>query len=516
MEDRKQSSSDLGKRVFRGTIVIVFVSVLAKLSAFLAEAINAAFLGTTYQSDAFYMVSSIQQVIYPMLSIGIWKVFLPIYKDKITQNDRDGAFRIADQMISFFTLVSLAAVALLILLAGPVVSLVAPGFQGETRRICIELVRISAPMYVFIVAAAIYASMLQCHNKFFGSQIREVASHLPVILAALLFYRRFGIRAMAVALILGGALRLLVELPFVDWGYRFRPDLHFGGPEFKLMLKRLPSALLSEGVQQINTLIDRAMASMFPEGAVSGMNYGHRLTNVFSGLLSSAVSTALFPQMVELISQRKERELSRLITKILNIFVLMMVPVTIACVLFSRDLVVAVFERGAFREESVALTSGVFTFYSLGLLFVASSTVVSNVFYGFGDTRTPLVIGIFNMVINVILNLTLSHFMGVNGLALATSLAAMIALAIRLFFVRRYATLDWQALGIGFAKVLLASLIACGGAYGLVTVLGLGVYLRLAVAAAVGILLYLVAVKLLRVAEMEDLVKILRRKIKKS
>ena len=29
------------------------------------------------------------------------------------------------------------------------------------------------------IAAAVYASMLQCHNKFFGSQIREVATHIP-------------------------------------------------------------------------------------------------------------------------------------------------------------------------------------------------------------------------------------------------------------------------------------------------------------------------------------------------
>ena len=510
------SASNAGKRVFRGTIIIIFVSVLAKLSAFLSEAINAAYMGTTFESDAYYMVAGVQQVIYPMLSIGIWNVFLPIYKDKITQNDREGAFRLADEMISFFTLVSGAAVILLIVLSKPLVSLVAPGFEGETRELCIELVRISAPMYIFIIAAAIYASMLQCHNKFFGSQIREVASHVPVILAAVFCYHRFGIRAMAIALIVGGLARLLVELPFVDWGYRFRPNFHFKGAEFALMLRRLPSALLSAGIQQINALIDRAMASSFPAGAVSGMNYGHRLTNVFSGLLSSAVSTALFPQMVELISRKEKEELNRLLVKILNIFMLLMVPVTLACTLFSRDLVVAVFERGAFQESSVALTSGVFTFYSLGLLFVACSTVVSNVFYGFGDTRTPLIIGIFTMVINVALNLTLSRFMGVNGLALATSLSAIISLGIRLIVVRKYVQLNWKTLTLTFGKVLIASVIACGAAYALGMMLNLNVYLRLLTAAFVGALLYATAVKLLHVREVTDVLALLRRKLKRG
>ncbi len=516
MKAQSTFTNGMGKRLFRGTIVILFVSVLAKLSAFLSEAVNAAYLGTTYQSDAYYMVASIQQVLYPMLSVGIWKVFLPIYKDKLTQGERGAADALADKMICFFTLISLAAVALLIVFAGPVVSLVAPGFEGETRRLCIELVRISSPMYVFIIAAAIYASMLQCHNKFFGSQIREVATHVPVILAAVLFYPRFGIRAMAAALIAGGLLRLLVELPFANWGYRFRPDFHFKGSEFALMLRRLPSALLSEGVQQINILIDRAMASMFPEGAVSGMNYGHRLTNVFSGLLSSAVATALFPQMVELISQKKREELNKLLTKILSIFMLLMIPVTVGCQLFGRDLVIAVFERGAFQQESVALTAGVFSFYSLGLLFVACSTVISNVFYGFGDTRTPLIIGLINMGINVALNLTLAHFMGVNGLALATSLAAMISLGLRMFFVQKYVRFEGKQLAMTFGKVLLASVAACGAAWFAVSLVAMNVYLRLLAAAAIGVILYFLCVKLLRVREMEDLVKLLLRKGKKS
>jgi murein biosynthesis integral membrane protein MurJ len=367
-------------------------------------------------------------------------------------------------------------------------------------------------MYLFIVAAAIYAVMLQCHNKFFGSQIREVASHLPSILAAILLYRRFGIRVMALALVAGGLLRLLIELPFVDWGYRYKPDFRFKGEEFGLMLKRLPSALLSEGVHQINALIDKSMASSLPEGAVSALNYGNRLCNVFSGLLSSAISTALFPQMVELISREKRRELSGLLTKILNLFLFLMVPVTIACVLFSNDLVSAVYERGAFQAESTLLTSGVFTFYSLGVLFAASSAVVSNVFYGFGDTKTPLLISIFHMFVNVGLNLWLSRLLGVKGLALATSLSAAMTYGIRLVLVKKNVSLDWKSMLGTCAKTLLASALSCGAAYAAASLAGMNVFLRLILAAATAVPLYLAAAKLMRVQALSDLLGLLRKK----
>lgn len=510
------SLSHTGKKIFRGTVIIILVSVLAKFSAFLSEAINAAYLGTTYQSDAYYMVSSIIIGVCPVLSVAVWKVFLPVYKGKLAQNDQAGADSMANKMISFFTMLSLGVVVLLILLADPLVSLIAPGFEGETRSLCIELTRISAPMYTFIIAADIFAVMLQCHNQFFGSQIREVASHVPPILAAVLLYHRFGIRAMAVALIAGGVLRLLVELPFRNWGYHYHPDFNFKSSEFGVMLRRFPSAFLSGGVQQINILIDRAIASMFPEGAVSGMNYGHRLNHVFSGLLSTAISMALFPQMVELITHRKHEELKRLLTRIMNIFMILMIPVTIACVLFSRDLVVAVFARGAFQEESVALTSGVFTFYSLGLLFTACSSVLSNVFYGFGDARTPLIISLIGIVINVILNLTLSHFMGVNGLALATSLAAVVALTLRMILLRKHASLEWRTLALTFGKVLLAALIACGAAWWAVSLLSLNVYMRLITAAVIGVAVYYPIIRLLHLDEIMLLIKLLRKKLKRG
>lgn len=504
----------IGEKIIHGTFVIIAVSVLAKLTAFIAEAINAAYLGTTGQSDAFYMVSSVQQVVYPMLSVGIWNVFLPIYKDRITQNDREGADRITNQMITFFTLVSMAAVAFLMVFSPLVVSVVAPGFTGDTRALCIRLVRISAPMYVFIIAAAIYASVLQCHGKFLGSQIREVASHIPSILAVVLLYRRVGMPVLAYALVAGGAVRLLIELPFVDWGYRYRPDFRFKGPEFKLMITRLPSALLSAGVQQINALVDRAMASTFPAGAVSGLSYGARLTHVFSGLLSTAVNTALYPQMIELISLKKKKELSRLVEKIIVIFAILMIPVSIACILFRTELVSTVFQRGAFDAHSTQLTAGVFALYSISLFFAACSSVVRNVFYGSGDTRTPLKIGIFQTLLNITLNLILSRIMGVNGLALATSLSAIITLGLRVYCARSYVSWEAEALLRPLGKVFLISLVSCGSAYGLVRLLNVGALTSLILGAAVGVPVYLLLARVMQLDEINEVIALIRKKLR--
>ena len=503
-----------GKQVFRGTVVIVLVGILAKITSFISEAVLAAYLGTTFRSDAYYMVTSIQAVIYPMLSVGIWKVFMPIYKEKTTLGLNDEAAALTYKAITFFSVVSFIAVGLLILLADPVVSVVAPGFEGETKALCIKLVRISAPMYFFIIAAAIYASVLQANNKFLGSQIREVASHIPTILAAVFFYKTFGIEAMAIALVVGGAVRLLIELPFVNWSYRFRPDFKFQSHEFGLVLKRLPPALISEGVTQLNTLIDKAMASTLQEGTISALNYGHKLMNVFSGLLSAAIATALYPQMIELIALKKEEELSRLIVKIIDIFCLLMIPVTLACVLFRTELVSVVFQRGSFTAESTVLTSGVFALYSIGIFFIACNTVITNLFYGYGNTKTPMYISIANLVVNVAFNFGFIYLWGANGLALATSLSAIITFFIHMKAAEKYVKLDNRKMIVTALKVLIASTIACFVPRVVFWLYPINKILTLVASSVVGIGLYLLMVKLLKVSEIGDLIGLLKRKMK--
>ena len=507
-------NQSISNRIFKGTLIVVSVGIIAKLTAFLAEAVLAAYLGTTYQSDAYYMITSVHAVIYPMMSVGIWQVFLPLYKGHITKSENDAAHSITDKTLSFFFLISLGVVVLLLVFAPIVVSVVAPGFKGDTKELCIKLVRLSSPMYFFIVASAVYASVLQCHNKFLGSQIREVASHIPIILAAVLFYKNSGIEALAIALVFAGVLRLLVELPFVNWGYRYKPDLNLKGEEFALMLRRLPSALVSAGVAQLNTLIDKAMASMLPTGTVSCLNYGNKLMNVFSGLVSSAIATATYPQIIELIALDQKEELGKMLTKIINTFSVLMFPITLACILFREELVSAVFERGAFNSQSTALTASVFALYCLGLFFVAVNMVMSNVFYGHGDTKTPMYISMANLAVNVVLNIVLISIWGVNGLALATSLSAIISFFLRMRAARKYVHMNHLGMLITTGKVLVASTVACSVPRIVFWIQPVNKYLLLVSSTLIGVGVYYLLVKLLKVPEVDELLSLINKKIK--
>ena len=513
----KSQKSTAGK-IINGSLIIIAVSILAKFASFIAESINANYLGSDWRSDAFYTISSIQSVIYPMLSIGISKVFLPVYKRHLAAGEPGKADILANRMITFLAINTAAIIALMMIFSEAVVSVVAPGFDEKTSTLCAELVRISSPMYLFIIFASTYSAMLHCHNRFFGSQIREVVSHIPPILCALL-YRRLGaengIRAMAVSLLVGAMCRLIIELPFVNWKYRYKPDFSFREPEFKQTIAKLPPALVSACITELNHLVDRMMASSFAEGAISALHYASKLNNVFRGLLSTAVATAFYPQMVEMITLGEKEKLTRVVLKILNIFCILMIPVTLGCIAFRQPAIEAVYQRGKFTADNTAVTAPIFALYSIGLLFSACSAVLSNVFYGHGDTKRPMYISIIGLGINIGLNLLFSHLMGVKGLALATSVSAAIGMLIRILFVRKYLCVAWLKEGLTMLKILLAAAASVGAAY-FITKPITNCYLLLITAVVVCAGIYLLLTKLMRIETVNDVFDLVKHKLKRK
>lgn len=510
------SKKSTGSNIFKGTLIILMVSILTKFVSFIAEAVMAYYVGTTYKSDAYHMIAGVHTVIYPMLSIGIWKVFLPLYKSHIAQNEIETADALANKSITFFTLISTVIVGLLIVFAPLVVTLVAPGFEGETKELTAKLVRISAPMYIFIIAAGVYASMLQCRNKFFGSQIRMLVSHIPTIIAAIFFYKRFGIEAMAIALVVSAVLRLLTVLFFVDWGYRFKPDFRLKDREFVLMCKRMPSALLGAGVTQLNSLVDKVMASGLPEGTISSLDYGHRLMKVFGGMISSAINTAMYPQIVELISHGKKDELNSLLIRILSLYALITFPVSLSCVLFRTEIASAVYERGAFNADSTKLVAEIFAFYCISLFVAAANTTLNDLFYAYGDTKTPMVLATTALLANIVFNLILIKLMGVKGLVLSTSLISMVNFVIRIVLARKYVKLKVFELLRTAIKIALCSIIACLIPRVFFWIFPANKFIVLIASAAAGVPVYYLLTRLLRVNEIDDLLAMLKKKLKKA
>ena len=472
--------------------IVLGCSIVAKILSYVWEATLAAFFGVSDQADVFYMTTSIFGILYPILDLGIWKVFLPIYKTKIVKNEEDKAEVIANVSITFFFLISVALVLFMTFFARMIVFVMAPGFEAEKKALTVQYLRIASPAYLLMTTASIVGAILQSRDKFLGSQIREIGSHVSRISCLLFSYRFLGIYGALVALIVGSVFRVLIQLPFVDWKWKFRPNLNFKDEDIVTMIKGLPSVAITVAIVQLNDLIDKIVASGVAEGSVASLNYGSKLMSVFSGMISTAIATAVYPTMIQYIAQKDKERLSELFHNVINALTFCIIPISCFCFLFSTELVTVAFQRGAFDVAATTLTAQVFVGYCLGMLFIGINTVVTNTFYGFGDTKITMYVSIVEIAFNILLDLCLVNVCGVAGLAFATSISAMICLCVRIFFLRKFIRVGYGQIFSEGAIIFVIAVVSCLVPFALTNyVVHLNVYLALIVdAVTCGVLFF--------------------------
>ena len=504
----------MSNKIIKSTAVILGCSVMAKILSFIWEAILAAYLGVSDQADAIHMTTSIFNILYPVLDTGIWKVFLPIYQTKLVQDTNEEAHKFANIALTFFTCLSIAFMLFLIFFAQPITMLFAPGFSAEKKAMTAQFLMWSAPRYLFMASASVVGAMLQCHGRFLGSQMREIGTHLSRIICVVLCYRYLGIYAAILAFVIGGVFRLLMQLPFINWQWQFRPNTYFRNADMQQMFKRLPAVAASSAISHINGLVDKIIASGTVSGAVSCLNYGHKLMNVFSGMISTAIGTATYPTMVQHIAAKQTDKLRELLTNTIQVLSFIIIPVSFFCILFSRELVTVAFQRGAFDASATQLTAAIFAAYSTEMLFTGIAPTISNVFFGHGDSRTSLYLSILSISLNIIFNFWFCRLWGVVGLAIATSLSAAICFFVRLILLRKYLTLDYKSIVKELVKILLISSIAIGGAFALLACFGIAnVFARVLCGMLCSVAVYLILAKLFRISTMVLAISMIRKKL---
>jgi len=423
------------KKMMNSIIIVSFCTIVSKVLSFLSEMIIANYLGTSMYADAYSMISGIHAVVYPMLGIGIWSIFLPEYKKMNTKKNKNEINAFSNKIITLFIIISLFISIIIFVFSRQIINLVSPGFSSETKNIASLLLRIYSPYFAFSIVSSIYAAMLQSNDKFFGSQIREVVSYLPIIIIGPILYKYIGVYGFAISLIIGGIFRLLVQIPFVDWGYKYKIDFNLKTTKVKQLIKKIPSVLVSSATDQIHTLVDKIMASSLTVGSVASLNYGSKLINVVNGILTNSIATVLYPKMAELIGKNKIKEANHLLKTVLITIAILIVPCMIIGILFSNNIVSLIYKRGSFDSQSVLMTSSVFVGYLLGIYFIGVKSFIDKFLYALNKNNYVMKLSIFNIIFNIILNAILMKSIGLSGLAYATSISSIAYIFISLFYL---------------------------------------------------------------------------------
>lgn len=416
-------------KVAKATIGLMIVTLMSKVLGFCREIALASAYGTSAYSDAYLVSLNIPIVIFSAIGTALGTTFIPLYYENENIGGKEKSIKYTNNIINIVSILCVILSIIAIIFVEGLVKIFAAGFEGETLKITINFTRILLFGVIFISISEVMKEYLNANNNFTTSAIMLGIPYNIIIIISILVSVKFNPYFLAIGTLLAMIGRVIFQLPYMyKTGYRYKLMLDLCDDSIKKTILLLGPVFIGVAVNQINTMIDRSLASTLIEGSISALNYSNRLNEFVRGLFIISIGAVIYPMLSKLTSNNQKDEFIMSIRKSINSVIVLIIPISIGAMALAKPIVSLLFERGAFDERATNMTSIALVFYSIGMVGFGLRDILGKVFYSLQDTKTPMVNGVMSMALNIILNLILVKFMGHAGLAFATSISAILCI----------------------------------------------------------------------------------------
>jgi putative peptidoglycan lipid II flippase len=455
------------------------------------EAVLARVFGASADAsmDAFNVAFRVPNLVRDLFAEGaMTAAFVPTFSRTLNQDGRDAAWRLGNLVINTLVLVTAVLVLVGIVFAAPITRLLAAtdftspllrflgfdvpapaltGFdlvQGKLA-LTVQLTQIMMPFLTTIAVAVAMMGMLNSMNRFFVPALSPAMFNVATIVCAYAlvpFMPSIGlapVAGIAIAALLGGIGQIAVQWPSLRReGFRYRPVLDFADPGLREILRLMGPGTLGLAAVQINVVVNTSLAATQEQGAVSWLQYAFRLMYLPIGLFGVSIATAALPDLSRQATDVDKSAMRSTISSGLRLMLMLNVPATIGLMVLAEPIVELILEHGKFTSRDTAATAMALMFYAPGLLGYSAVKIASPSFYALRDSRTPVIISMASVTLNLILNLVLVRVMGFRGLALGTAISAVFnAVMLLVLLGQRIGGLDGKRIGVATTKIVVAS-----------------------------------------------------------
>lgn len=496
--------------------LIILITVVSKFFGFARDITLAYFYGASNVSDAYLIALTIPSVIFAFISTGISTAYIPMYskieKEYGVAEGNKYTNNLVNILLVLCTLIAISS----LLFTEQIVIVFASGFEGETLELAIQFTQVSIIGIYFTGLIHIFSGYLQIKGNFMIPALIGFPLNFFIILSIFLS-SNIHIMILAIGSVIATASQLLLLLPFLRRkGYRYAFTFDLKDEHIKKMMYLALPVIIGASVVQINVLVDRTIASRIVVGGISALNFANTLNGFVLGIVVVSISTAMYPLISKMAAEKNIIGLKKSVAEAISGVNLLVIPATIGFMIFAKPIVTLLFGRGAFGAEAIALTSYALFFYSLGMIGMGLNMVLSRAFYSIQDTKTPMINATIAIVLNIILNIILSKLLGIGGLALATSISAIVTMILLFISLhKKIGPFGLKKLTISFMKILIASCLMGAIAWGSYYFLkeNININLALVITIVLGAAVYFVLIYFMKIEEVNVIISILKRKI---
>jgi putative peptidoglycan lipid II flippase len=415
--------------VLRAAITVGGISFAVKVVSVVKEGVVAYRIGTAPELDAFLLAYAFPLFFLNVLSGSLSAAFVPVYVRVRSAEGESAANRLALRLTWQLVVALVVATLLLTPLSSGAMQLIV-NFDPGTLDLATTLIYVLMPVLVLNGLTGFWSGFLNARSQFAIAAIAPLCTPVLVMLALLSLWDTLGVYTIVLGTLAGGA----AELFAVGWAAKAQGLPIFSFPRRSAhrgerVLSEFFGAAGGNVLIGATVLVDQAMAATLATGSVAVLGYGIRVPNALLSIGTMALATALLPQLSELVANRRFDELRDLLRRYSILTLAISIPATLLLVTFSVPLVEMLFRRGSFTADDVNVVADVQSAFAIQIPFFAWSIIAVRLLSALQANRYLVVGSAISLVLDVILNLVLSAYFGVIGIALATSIVYMVSCA---------------------------------------------------------------------------------------
>ena len=515
-------------RLARSTAFFAAATAASRVVGLVREIVAASYFGVKGPMSAFTVAFQVPNLVRSLFAdAALQPAFVPIFTEQLEKGNTKEAFRMASALLFVVTLVLGALTALFVLLAPALMPLFAPGLKGEIRDLMVVLSQILFPILILLGVTGLVVGVLNSYDRFGAFAISPLFWNLTIIATLIVLVPSFSgddrIYAYAIGILAGTVVQLAIPI----WDLRHTPirfTRKFGRPwrnpaVRRVLLLMLP-VTISLGLINFNLLINSFFGSLVSDRGPAAIDKAFRIYQLPQGIFSIAITTVLFPTLARFAARGARDDLRATMANGMRQIIFVLLPAAAAILVLSHPMIRLIYERGEFTASQTDLVSTALFWFAFSLPSNGLFLLLTRTFFSLQRPWIPTAISAANLAVTAVAALALYGPFGIGGIVASTAIATGASVIVQCAVLRReLGGLELGRLGDSALRIAAASAALAAVSFGvwdlLDSALGRSLsaqVISLSCGLLAGAAIYLGLTRLLRVAELDQILRLLRRR----
>ncbi len=455
-------------------------TLISRIAGLGRESVFAYLFGAGFATDAYQVAFRIPNLLRDLFAESAMSAaFVPTFVDNLTHKERKEVWKFASNMFNTMLLFIGLLTILGIIFAPYIVKIIAYGFADTPgkQELTTTLTQIMFPFLLFVALAAWTMGILNAFHHFFVPAIAPAFFNVFSIIVPVISYKFFQVRGvepilgMAIGVSVGAVFQLLIQIPLlIKKGFQYHFYLNLKDTQLQRVFFLWIPTILGFAAYQINFAVNTFLVTFLAERSITWLNYAYRIMHLPAGLFGVAIGSVAVTEFSARIAENSYREdkkedelkntdgnkahvkesdnkkitneismleLKAKLQHALKLVSLLTIPIATLFLVLAEPICRVIYQRGKFSPEDTIFTAQALRLYAPGIFASAGVRSVAACFYALKNTKTPAFVGLFVVIINFLINVTLMRVIGFRTFPLATSICAFINLGLLLFLLRK-------------------------------------------------------------------------------